>query len=405
MLYASSKELQVPGPLDRETKLAYFRLARSENIGPIGFFHLIAKFKHPENALARLKAQSTYKGRICSIDEACQEFDLHRKKNYHLISYFEPEYPHCLRQLKDPPVFLSVCGNVDLLKSTCFAIVGARNASQSARTWIKQQVPFLKSISQTITSGLARGVDTWAHETALEEGMPTIAVIAGGLGNIYPLENQALYHKIAEKGAIVSEDPLHVTPQAQLFPKRNRIISGLSWGILIIEASFKSGALLSAKYALDQNRCIFVLPGHPLDPRSHGGNKLIKEGASLVEDASDIQKEYPSDLSKGTFIAREEAENTYISSTNSASLAFFRENNTPEEDYSTHEETMLLLLERVSSVPTSIETLRKELNISSIRLRTLLVELELQGLIERYPGDAIIAVPQEGGSYVETDCC
>ncbi|PPE03858.1 DNA-processing protein DprA [Holospora curviuscula] len=406
MLYASSKRLEIPTTLDLETKLSYFRLARSENIGPMGFFHLIEKFKHPENALARLKTQPAYKGRICSVDEARQELEMHQEQHYHLISYFEPEYPSTLRQLKDPPLFLSVCGKLELLKSTCFAVVGARNASQSARTWIKQQISSLKSSSYTITSGLARGIDTWAHETALEEKMPTIAVIAGGLGHIYPLENKGLYHRIAQHGAIISEDPLHLSPQAQLFPKRNRIISGLSWGILVIEASYKSGALLSAKYALDQNRCVFVVPGHPLDSRSHGGNKLIKEGACLVETASDIQKEYPLNLSKRTFFAQEEEEEKeeYLSPSNPSSL-FFHTEEKDEEEKIEHTSMLRVLLERISCVPTPIETLRKELKISSIRLRALLVELELQGLVEQYPGDAIIAIPQEGGSYVEAHCC
>ncbi|WP_162531192.1 MULTISPECIES: DNA-processing protein DprA [Holospora] len=398
-MYASSKRLELPVALDAEKKLSYLRLARSENIGPIGFFHLIEKFKHPENALSRLKAQPIYKGRICSADEAQKEIDLHHANRYHLISYFEPEYPEYLRQLKDPPIFLSVCGRIELLKSSCFAVVGARNASQSAHTWIQQHIPFLKSSSQTITSGLARGVDTWAHEAALNADMPTIAVIAGGLGNIYPLENKTLYHRIAEQGAVISEDPLHLSPQAQLFPKRNRIISGLSWGILIIEAGIKSGALLSAKYALDQNRCIFVLPGHPLDSRSHGGNKLIKEGACLVETASDIKKEFPKSIPRMSFCAKEEEETDYLLSCSNTSSFLGIESQTSE-----HSDVLRLLLERISTVPTSIETLRKELKVSSICLQNMLVELELQGYIERYPGDAVVAVPQEGGSCVEAHC-
>ncbi|WP_162147082.1 DNA-processing protein DprA [Holospora obtusa] len=400
MVYESSKRFEFPVVLDAEKKLSYLRLARSENVGPIGFFHLMGRFKDPEHALSRLKDQPIYKGRLCSMDEAKKEMDLHYSKGYHLVSYFESEYPEYLRQLKDPPIFLSVCGNLELLKSSCFAVVGARNASQSACSWIKQNIPFLKSANQTITSGLARGVDTWAHESALESGMPTIAVIAGGLGHIYPSENKELYHRISEQGVIVSEDPLHLPPQAQLFPKRNRIISGLSWGVLIIEASFKSGALLSAKYALDQNRCVFVLPGHPLDSRSHGGNKLIKEGAYLVENASDIKRELPKIISTHSpFFAKEDEEEEYCSSFNGSSLLFNKEN-----DQESSENVSKLLLERISMVPTCVETLRKDLEISSIALQTMLVQLELQGFIERYPGNAVIAVPQEVGKYVEIDC-
>ena len=371
--------------LDPELKVSYLRLARSENVGPVGFFHLLQKFKHPEEVLERLNHQPHYKGRICSYDEAKYEMQKHQDKEYHLVSYFEPEYPDILRQLKDPPMFLSVAGNLKVLKSTAFAIVGGRNASQSAHAWIKKYSSEFSHCCETIRSGLARGVDAWAHEAALESGLSTIAVIAGGLGHIYPPEHKALYERICECGAIVSEDPLSVSPQAHLFPKRNRIISGLSWGMLVLEASFKSGALLSAKYALDQNRSIFVLPGHPLDPRSRGGNRLIKDGACLVEEASDIRKEYaPALISQPYYSAREEEEAEYASVRERVTDLWSAED-------TKHAELATLVLQNLSVHPVAVEKLSEQLQCSSLRLRSVLIELELQGAIQRYPGDAVIA--------------
>lgn len=389
MFYASAKRLAVNTVLDVETKLSYLRLARSENVGPIGFFHLIEKFKHPEEALGRLSKQPTYKGRICSFDESRREFEMHKERGYHLVCYFDPEYPENLRELKDPPVFLSVSGNLSMLKTRCFAVVGGRNASQSAYAWIKKYVPEFREFSETITSGLARGVDAWAHETAVESGLSTIAVIAGGLGHIYPPEHKDLYHRIEARGAVISEDPLLVSPHAQLFPKRNRIISGLSWGILIIEASFKSGALLSAKYALDQNRSIFVLPGHPLDPRSRGGNRLIRDGACLTEDAQDIRKEYPDRMLQKSFVAQESEGDDYVSV-----RANFFENIGQSE--ASNFSIIQRILEKLSLIPVNVEELSHMLNISSICVRSALVEMELQGLIHLYPGDAIILNAHKG---------
>lgn len=392
-MHASSQRPAANYILDPELKIAYLRLARSENVGPIGFFHLIQKFKHPEEALARLKQQPNYKGRVCSYDEARYELQAHSDKGYHLISYFEEAYPELLRQLKDPPMFLSVAGALSVLKTVAFAIVGGRNASQSAHAWIKKYGPEFSTFCQTITSGLARGVDAWAHEAALETGLSTIAVIAGGLGHIYPPEHKALYHRICEAGAVVSEDPLHVSPHAHLFPKRNRIISGLSWGMLVLEASFKSGALLSAKYALDQNRSIFVVPGHPLDPRSRGGNRLIKDGACLVEEGSDIRKEYTSPMvSKSQYNAREEVIEDYTG---------VRERITDlwaSEDVK-QTELAELVLQNLSTHPVAIETLSELLQCSSLRLRSVLIELELQGSIHRYPGDAVIINVCKGESH------
>jgi DNA processing protein len=384
-VYASSQRPAADYILDPEIKIAYLRLARSENVGPIGFFHLIQKFRHPEEALARLKQQPNYKGRICAYDEARCEIQAHNDKGYYLISYFEGAYPEILRQMKDPPMFLSVAGSLDVLKSVAFAIVGGRNASQNAHAWIKKHSPEFSTFCETITSGLARGVDGWAHEAALDTGLSTIAVIAGGLGHIYPPEHKALYQRICESGVVVSEDPLHVSPQAYLFPKRNRIISGLSWGILLLEASFKSGALLSAKYALDQNRSIFVVPGHPLDPRSRGGNRLIKDGACLVEEASDIRREHVSPMiSSPQYSAREDAVEDYTGT---------REHSTDLWASEDIKQTELAerVLQNLSTHPVAIETLSEQLQCSSLRLRTVLIELELQGSIHRYPGDAVIA--------------
>jgi DNA processing protein len=198
----------------------------------------------------------------------------------------KPSFPRGLAAADPPPPIISALGHVTLLQREVVAIVGARNASALGRKLAWSLAKELSDAGLVVASGLARGIDAAAHEGALAGG--TCAVVAGGVDNIYPPENAALYERIRNEGCIVSEMPLGQSPQARHFPRRNRIISGLSRGVVIVEASEGSGSLITANYALEQGREIFAVPGSPLDPRATGTNRLIREGATLIESAADV---------------------------------------------------------------------------------------------------------------------
>jgi DNA processing protein len=353
------------------------RLARTENVGPISFFHLLKRFGCPKEALKRLPDRGRVSTMIPSLDDIKREIEAHQKKGAKLISYYDPIYPAALRTLKDPPPFLSAIGDLSLLHRTTFSVVGARNASQAGERLAQQISTSLAEQKWSLVSGLARGIDTVVHQTSLETG--TVAVIAGGLDHVYPPENKKLFQEISEKGLILSEDPFDQQPHAGLFPKRNRIISGLCWGTLIIEAGLKSGSLLTAQYALEQDRALFAVPGHPLDPRSKGTNRLLKQGAILVENAQDILEE--SAAYKSRIHLANEPEEEYTTSFISS------------EEFCVNDTEYDRLKEALTTVPTSVADLASHLCLSPIVVRSMLIELELDGLIERYPGDAVILVP------------
>lgn len=286
------------------TRIALLQLARTENVGPISFFHLLQRFGSPEEALQRLPSLTKKPVNIPSPSQALREIERHDAKGYQLISFYDPMYPVPLRALRDAPPFLSVRGRVALLQEILFAIIGARHASQPSE---RLATALTQGLGERwgIVSGLAKGLDACVHHAALDL-VGTIAVVAGSVDSIYPPENKKLHQQIAEQGLIVSESALDQQPCAPLFIRRNRLISGLCWGTLIIEASVKSGSLITAKYALEQGRTVFAVPGHPLDFRARGTNKLIKQGACLVESAQDVLQEYKG-ASAYTYTAREES--------------------------------------------------------------------------------------------------
>lgn len=361
-------------PLSESEKLFLLRLARTENVGPIAFFHLMKRYGSAEEALERLPSLARRSApHIPSMELIKREIEDHQEKGILLVSYYEPYYPAALRFLKDPPPFVSMKGCPDILQKTLFSIVGARMASQAGERIAIQITEQLTHQGWGLVSGLARGIDACVHKVSLETG--TIAIVAGGLNHIYPPEHKKLFQEIGEKGIIISEDPLNKPPQASLFPKRNRLISGLSWGVLIIEASLKSGSLMTARYAADQGRSVFAVPGHPLDLRSKGANKLIKEGACLVEGPDDILQEY---LSCHQYTAANE----------------------PEEHFdhfialpTDYEDLHLRIKASLTTVPTAIKDLAAHLCVSPLVVRIALVEMELNGEIEHYPGDAVFLIP------------
>ena len=362
--------------LSETDRLHLLRLARTENVGPISFAHLMERYGNAQEALDRLPTIARRSGTIIpSMDDIKREVDAHTKQGLRLLSIYDADYPTSLRHLKDAPPFISVLGRLDLLSKTLFSIVGARHASSAGERIAIQIAEILSAKGWVLVSGLARGIDACVHASSLDNG--TIAVIAGGIGHIYPPEHKKLYADIAEKGLIISEDPLFTSPHAGLFPKRNRIISGLSWGSLIVEASLRSGSLLTAKYAADQGRAVLAIPGHPLDFRARGTNKLLKQGACLVETADDVLNEYSEThqyLAKD--MAREEACEEY-----SAMPPLLPETSSLIRDIGA----------LLSTVPTPVSALSEKLGLSPVMIRIALIEMELNGEIERYPGDCVIS--------------
>jgi len=267
------------------------RLARCENVGPITFLRMIEKFGSAQSALEALPELSRRGGLERTIkvpDIAKIEDEMARTEalGAHYAVWGDEGYPELLRHIDDPPPALCLKGDVALLDTTGIGIVGARNASAPGRRFARTLASDLGHAGYVIVSGLARGIDTAAHEAALETG--TVAVLACGIDVIYPPENDRLHREIGERGLLVTEMAPGIEPKGKLFPRRNRIIAGLSRGIVVVEAARRSGTLITARLALEQGREVFAVPGSPLDPRAEGTNGLIAKGAHLTTSARDV---------------------------------------------------------------------------------------------------------------------
>ncbi len=275
---------------------------------------------------------------------------------------------------------LSYKVNIDLLnQENVIGVVGARNASLNARIFANKISKELVAHGCVIASGLARGIDTAAHEASAEK---TIAVIAGGIDHIYPVENTNLYHKIAKEGLIISELPVGVNPSAKHFPQRNRLISGISLAVAVIEASLKSGSLITARCALEQNREVFAVPGFPMDPRSLGANQLIKEGANLLESAQDIINE----LSRSRRFYR-----SIEDAANDSNFILTADN----RDREITDKMRKDLYEILSFVPINVENVVENLDLPIPIVYTMILEFELAGKITRSPGNKISLIYNE----------
>ncbi|MCQ8186143.1 DNA-processing protein DprA [Parvularcula maris] len=280
-------------PITTDEKLARLRLIRSRGIGPLTFAQLMARTGSALAAIEALPEMIRAAGRksilLASRESAEAEWAAAARLGIEFLFLGEPDYPQPLSAIADPPPVLSVRGRSDVPSRRCVAIVGARKASAAGLTLARRFAAELTEAGFVVVSGLARGIDGAAHQGALQRG--TVAVLAGGADSIYPSEHQKLYGEIAESGAILSEQPLGLTAKARDFPKRNRIVSGLSAGVVIIEAAERSGTLITARLASEQGREVFAVPGSPLDERSRGANALIRNGATLVQDTADILAE------------------------------------------------------------------------------------------------------------------
>jgi DNA processing protein len=272
-------------------RLDWLQLIRTETIGPVTFARLLSRFGSPAAAIEALPRLASQAGRklplrAASREVAEQEYERALAAGARLIALVEDDYPKALAAIPDPPPILYLRGHASLFERPAVAVIGARNASAVGRKIARTLAEGLGAEKFVVTSGLARGIDGAAHEASLKTG--TIAVVAGGVDVVYPPEHMALTEAIAQQGAVIAEQPPGTEPTARDFPRRNRLIAGLSRGVVVVEAAARSGTLITARFALEQGREVFAVPGSPLDPRCQGANRLIREGATLVETAADI---------------------------------------------------------------------------------------------------------------------
>lgn len=272
-------------------KRDWLRLSRTTTVGPVAFRDLLSRFKSARaalDALPELVARTGRRGKmvIPPIEAIEHELAGYDAIGAHLFANCEAGFPPYLKAIDPAPPLISVLGNVEILHAPCVAIIGSRNASAIGLRFARQIAAELGQAGYTVVSGLARGMDASAHAGALETG--TAGVLGGGVDHIYPRQNTDLYHEMVQRGALVSESPLGYRATARDFPRRNRIISGLCQGVVVIEAAERSGTLITARYALEQNREVMAAPGSPLDPRTKGCNRLIRQGAALIENTDDI---------------------------------------------------------------------------------------------------------------------
>lgn len=277
--------------LTEAERFDWLRLARCENIGPRTFSVLLDRYRSAGAALEALpelirQGRPGRPIRIATIAETERELEAMRRCGAVFIGFCEPAYPPLLRRIDTPPPLIAMRGDLACLRRSKVAIVGSRNASAAGLAFTEQLARGIARAGHVIVSGLARGIDARAHQAAIETG--TIAVVAGGLGNIYPAEHEALLERIVEQGAAISEMPFSWEARGRDFPRRNRIVAGLSRGVVVVEAARRSGSLITAKFAAEQGREIFAVPGSPVDPRAEGANDLLRDGATFCTGAQDV---------------------------------------------------------------------------------------------------------------------
>jgi DNA processing protein len=362
---------------EQREKLAALRLARSENVGPITYHRLLERFGSAVRALAALPELAKRGGRngaikVCPAEDAERELEKLSRFGCQLIIKGDGIYPPLLAEIEDAPPVLALRGRAELLKQDALGAVGARNASLPGQRLAGEFCARVGAAGYAVVSGLARGIDAAAHRAALKTG--TVAVVAGGIDVVYPRENEALYAAICEQGAVVAESPFGTEPLARHFPRRNRIISGLSLGVLVVEAAAKSGSLITARMALEQNREVFAVPGSPLDPRAAGTNGLLRDGAHLAASAEDIVQVL--DGLRGRPARLQE-------------LPLNKTVHGAERETAPPAGLRGRILEMLSPVPVQVDELIRTLNMPAAEILTVILELELAGCIERQPGNRV----------------
>jgi DNA processing protein len=372
--------------LDRAERLDWLRLIRSENVGPITFRQLLERFGTAGAALDALPDLARRGGRrrpirICPKGAAEDELAALEARGAGTIGLCEPDYPPALAVLDDAPPLLACLGHGHLLRGKAIGVVGARNASANGRRLAQQLAADLGREGFLIVSGLARGIDAAAHRGGLETG--TAAALAGGVDIIYPTENSDLYEEIEARGVMISEMPPGTVPQARHFPRRNRLISGASLGVLVVEAAPKSGSLITARFAADQGREVFAVPGSPLDPRARGCNHLIRQGAVLTESAADVL-----DALQGVLaVPLTEPETPEFMGAGGGGPS--------EVDIEAGRQEVEELL---APTPVAVDEVIRQCQVSAAVVHMVLLELELAGRAERHPGNRVALI---GGAAAE----
>jgi len=350
---------------------AWIALNFLHDIGPVITRRLLGKFKDPErvfsatiNELKQVEGISETRAReIVSFNhwkEVETEIQRAEKSGIRIMTLDDHDYPEALKKLPDAPPVLYIKGSVIDGDLNAIAIVGTRRPTNYGITVAEQMGYELASSGFTIVSGMARGIDTMAHKGALRACGRTIAVLGSGIDIPYPSANKSLKNAIASSGALISEFPLSTPPNKEHFPRRNRIISGLSLGVLVIEATLDSGSMITVRYALDQGKEVFAIPGNITSKRSAGTNRLIKQGAKLVESVQDIVEEISPQL--------------------------VRHLDQQKKELPSMSEDEKIVYERLSDEPKHVDVLIRELKMSSSQLLSLLLKLELKGMVRQYGG-------------------
>lgn len=364
----------MPRTLNSSERVQWLQLARTSNVGPVTFAQLIARFGSAAAALEEIPRLARRGGGTPPMvpERGTIEAELAALADIggRVLAACESDFPHGLAALDPPPPVISVLGRATLLQHEMIAMVGARNASALGRKLAQMLAGTLSEAGLVVVSGMARGIDTAAHEGALRHG--TVAVVAGGVDIIYPPENRGLYERLRAEGAIVSEMPLGVEPQARHFPRRNRIISGLTRGVVVVEAAEGSGSLITARFALEQNREVFAVPGSPLDPRAKGTNRLIRDGATLTETADDVLAVLRPILGAGFDEPAREGP------AGPGALAD-----------SEVDRVRAAVEEALGPAPVRVDELIRVCNALPQAVIAVLLELELAGKLTRHPGNAV----------------
>ncbi|MGO4704158.1 DNA-processing protein DprA [Microvirga sp. 2MCAF38] len=391
--------------LTDEQRLDWLRLIRSENVGPRTFRALINQFGGAGAALDALPDLARKGGRlllkVTTRAEAEKELAEAARMGARFIALGEPDYPKALQAIDTAPPMVALRGSAEVLAKPSVAIVGSRNASATGLTFTERMARQLGDEGYAIVSGLARGIDTRAHKASLASG--TVAVLAGGHARIYPSENEPLARAIVEQGgAVISEMPIGWEPRGRDFPRRNRIVSGLSYGVVVVEAARRSGSLITARFALEQGREVFAVPGSPLDPRAEGTNDLIRDGATLCADISHVTSVLQPLIATGVRAdgsAQESGAQPWIEelwdefdlpgiarAPVGVVAPHGLESESANEGHSVDSGTVIHLL---SPSPVAIDDLVR-LSGQSIRVvQMTLLELELAGRLERHGGNTV----------------
>ena len=352
------------------------QLIRSEHVGAVTYHQLVAYYGSAAaalEALPELAARGGGKRKIvrCERSAAEAEYEAIERFGAKLVPIGSDDYPERLAQVHDAPPLLIALGDVSRLHATrMIGVVGARNASANGFAFARKLAADLSARAYVIASGLARGIDTAAHQGSLQGG--TVAVVAGGVDHIYPPENEALYRAIAERGCIITEAPFGTAPIARHFPARNRIIAGMAKALVVMEASQKSGSLITAHNALDYGREVFAVPGSPMDPRCHGSNDLIRQGATLIQSANDVLAELEAPV---------------LSLLEPPAPPWQAIPQPPDDDEMT--QTRTKLLEKLGAEPVLLDELLLQCHVGVGAMHRALLELELAGRLVRHAGGKV----------------